>query len=71
MMESAMNKLLHAPTTKLKARAADGEDAAELAAAVRFLFDLQELGVRGEDEDEERDARQAKGSEDGGEGLPN
>jgi glutamyl-tRNA reductase len=71
MMESAMNKLLHAPTTKLKARAADGEDAAELAAAVRFLFDLQELGLRGEDEDEAGDAPEAKGSEDGGEGLPN
>jgi glutamyl-tRNA reductase len=43
MMESALNKLLHAPTTNLKARAAEREDAAELAAAVRYLFDLQEL----------------------------
>ena len=45
MVESAVNKLLHAPTTRLKARAADGEDAGELALAVRYLFDLQEIGV--------------------------
>ena len=44
MIESAVDKLLHAPTTRLKERAADGEDARELAAAMRFLFDLQELG---------------------------
>jgi glutamyl-tRNA reductase len=44
MVESAVSKLLHAPTTRLKERAADGDDARELAAAVRFLFDLQELG---------------------------
>jgi glutamyl-tRNA reductase len=44
MLESAVGKLLHAPTTRLKERAADGEDARELAAAVRYLFDLQELG---------------------------
>ena len=44
MLESAVSKLLHAPTTRLKERAADGEDARELAAAMRFLFDLQELG---------------------------
>ncbi len=43
MLESAVGKLLHAPTTRLKERAADGEDARELAAAVRYLFDLQEL----------------------------
>jgi glutamyl-tRNA reductase len=42
MLDSAMNKLLHTPTTKLKSRAAEGDDAGELAAAVRFLFDLQE-----------------------------
>lgn len=44
MLESALNKLLHSPTTRLTERAAEGEDARELAAAVRFLFDLQELG---------------------------
>ena len=44
MLESAVGKLLHSPTTRLKERAADGEDARELAAAVRYLFDLQELG---------------------------
>jgi glutamyl-tRNA reductase len=45
MMESAVNKLLHAPTTKLKARAADGDDAGELAAAMRYLFDLPEIAA--------------------------
>jgi glutamyl-tRNA reductase len=45
MMESAVNKLLHAPTTKLKARAAEGDDAGELAAAMRYLFDLQEIAA--------------------------
>jgi glutamyl-tRNA reductase len=45
MLESAVGKLLHAPTSRLKERAADGEDARELAAAMRFLFDLQELGA--------------------------
>jgi glutamyl-tRNA reductase len=45
MLESAVGKLLHAPTTRLKERASDGDDARELAAAVRFLFDLKELGL--------------------------
>ncbi|HEY6461963.1 MAG TPA: glutamyl-tRNA reductase, partial [Polyangiaceae bacterium] len=45
MVDSAVNKLLHVPTTKLKARAADGDDAGEMAATLRFLFDLQEIGV--------------------------
>jgi glutamyl-tRNA reductase len=45
MLESAVNKLLHAPTTKLKARAAEGNDAGDLAAAVRFLFDLEEAAA--------------------------
>jgi glutamyl-tRNA reductase len=43
MLESALGKLFHAPTARLKARAAEGDDAVELAAAMRFLFDLQEL----------------------------
>lgn len=45
MLDSGVSKLLHGPTTKLKARAAEGNDAGELAAAVRFLFDLQEIAV--------------------------
>jgi glutamyl-tRNA reductase len=46
MVESAVNKLLHAPTSRLKARASGGsEDATELASAMRFLFDLQEIGA--------------------------
>jgi glutamyl-tRNA reductase len=50
MVDSAVNKLLHAPTTRLKARAADGDDAGDLALAIRFLFDLQEVGVAPEGE---------------------
>ena len=41
MMESAVNKLLHAPTTRLKASAAEG-GAAELVEALKHLFDLPE-----------------------------
>jgi glutamyl-tRNA reductase len=41
MMESAVNKLLHAPTTRLKASAADG-GAAEFVGALKHLFDLPE-----------------------------
>jgi glutamyl-tRNA reductase len=48
MVDSALNKLLHAPTTRLKARASEGDDARELAMAIRFLFDLQEVGVAAE-----------------------
>ena len=39
MMESSVNKLLHAPTTRLKASAADGSSA-EFVGALRHLFDL-------------------------------
>jgi glutamyl-tRNA reductase len=42
MVESGVGKLLHAPTARLKARAAEGEDGQELAAAARYLFDLHE-----------------------------
>lgn len=70
MVESAVGKLLHAPTTKLKARAADGDDAAELAAAVRFLFDLQEIAAAG---DKARDEGRTGGAGDGDDDdrLPN
>jgi len=53
MLESAIGKLFHAPTARLKARAAEGDDAAELAAAMRFLFDLQELPSPRDDESAE------------------
>ncbi len=39
MMESATNKLLHAPTTRLRA-ASSGDDAGTLVHAVQHLFDL-------------------------------
>jgi glutamyl-tRNA reductase len=55
MIESGLNKLLHAPTARLKARAADGDDAGELAAAMRFLFDLKEIGATGERDDGEQE----------------
>jgi glutamyl-tRNA reductase len=61
MMESAVNKLLHSPTTKLKSRAAEGDDAGELAAAMRYLFDLQELAAEKQ--------KQAERDESGGEGT--
>jgi glutamyl-tRNA reductase len=40
MMDSAVNKLLHAPTTRLKASAADGT--ADFVSALKHLFDLPE-----------------------------
>jgi glutamyl-tRNA reductase len=45
MMESAVNKLLHAPTTRLKASAADG-GAAEYVGALKHLFDLPEHATK-------------------------
>jgi glutamyl-tRNA reductase len=42
MLESAANKLLHAPTTKLRTSAAEGDGAGELVAAAKVLFDLPE-----------------------------
>jgi glutamyl-tRNA reductase len=68
MMESAVNKLLHAPTTNLKARAAEQEDAAELAAIVRFLFDLQEIAA---DKESRADGATPRDGESGDERLPN
>ncbi|MGO9839191.1 MAG: glutamyl-tRNA reductase [Polyangiaceae bacterium] len=66
MVESAVNKLLHAPTTKLKARAAESDDAGDLAAAVRFLFDLEEAAAA------QRAARgEGEAARDDDERLPN
>jgi glutamyl-tRNA reductase len=67
MMESAINKLLHAPTTNLKARAAEQDDAGELAAVVRFLFDLQEIAA----DKESRPEATSRSGEEGDERLPN
>jgi glutamyl-tRNA reductase len=71
MMESALNKLLHAPTTNLKARAAGHDDAAELAAAVRFLFDLQEFVSEAEKARTAESASSTGREESGDERLPN
>ena len=57
MMDSAVNKLLHAPTTRLKV-AASGEDGADLVRAVVHLFDLPEAPPP-EPEKREREAPQA------------
>ena len=54
MIESATNKLLHAPTTRLKA-AASSSDAGDLVSALHHLFDLPAaLEIVGE---RERDSR--------------
>jgi glutamyl-tRNA reductase len=72
MLESGVNKLLHSPTTKLKARAAEADDAGELAAAVRFLFDLQESAAAQEAARAEAGGEPAKqAQEDDDERLPN
>ena len=67
MLESALGKLLHTPTARLRAKAAEGEDAGELAAALRFLFDLQEIAIP-----EERSGQSAPDAAPAsGERLPN
>jgi len=73
MLDAALGKLLHAPTTRLKARAADGDGAGELAAAMRFLFDLQEIQADREPAEESgRQSAQGESSEDDeDERLPN
>ncbi|WP_394832871.1 glutamyl-tRNA reductase [Pendulispora rubella] len=43
MMESAVNKLLHAPTTRLKAGAVNGAESEEHVKTLKHLFDLPEL----------------------------
>jgi glutamyl-tRNA reductase len=66
MLDSAVGKLLHAPTAKLKSRAAEGDDAGELASALRFLFDLPDLTPKDPDEG----APEGEAA-DGGSRLPN
>jgi glutamyl-tRNA reductase len=46
MMAAALNKLTHAPSTRLKAAAAEGS-AADLVESLRHLFDLGEQGASG------------------------
>lgn len=69
MLESGLNKLLHSPTTKLKARAAEGDDAGDLAAAVRFLFDLEEAAAAQKAARSEGETDQDRSDDD--ERLPN
>ena len=42
MIESATNKLLHAPTTRIREAASAEDDEAELVRAIQHLFDLRE-----------------------------
>jgi glutamyl-tRNA reductase len=51
MVESATNKLLHAPTTRLRRAAGDG-DAQELAAVIKELFELPTLEEPTEESEE-------------------
>jgi hypothetical protein len=67
MIESAVNKLLHTPTTKLRAHAEGGPAAGELAATVRLLFDLQEVAAAAEVGRAERESQSPEG---GDERLP-
>ena len=56
MVESATNKLLHAPTTQLRRAAGDG-DAQTLATLLRDLFELPILHEQKDDEPKEDDER--------------
>jgi glutamyl-tRNA reductase len=67
MIESAVNKLLHTPTTKLRAHAEGGPAAGELAATVRLLFDLHEVAAATEVGRAERESQSPDG---GDERLP-
>lgn len=60
MIESATNKLLHAPTTRLKQAASSpqGSDAGDLVHAVHHLFDLP--GIPESPEERSRDSRTMK-----------
>jgi glutamyl-tRNA reductase len=63
MMESAVNKLLHAPTTRLKASAADG-GAGDFVEALKHLFDLPEHASVAPPKPSDDVADQAKADED-------
>ena len=62
MMDSAVNKLLHAPTTRLKASAADGT--ADFVQALKHLFDLPEHAPASPERPEREDGAAAKPGED-------
>jgi len=61
MMESATNKLLHAPTTRLKA-AASSSDAGDLVEALHHLFDLPKAPPA--PDEGARDSRTMRGNDD-------
>jgi glutamyl-tRNA reductase len=63
MVESAINKLLHAPTTRLKASTA-AEGGADLAHALKHLFDLPEIASRDQVQLEAAPDDDAEGDED-------
>jgi glutamyl-tRNA reductase len=69
MLESATNKLMHAPVTKLRSKAEagqDSEDARELAGALKYLFDLQDISDGGGEANEARvESKSASDDDDG------
>lgn len=66
MMESATNKLLHAPTTHLRRSVAESDESGEtdLLRAVTILFELPEMKEDGSLEDEEEKKEIAREPED-------
>jgi len=63
MVESATNKLLHAPTTRLRRAAGDG-DAQALAATVQELFELPSVPASERDDEAEAETGEKDDSED-------
>jgi glutamyl-tRNA reductase len=70
MLESALGKLMHSPSARLRARASEGDDGTELAAAIRFLFDLKEIGALEGEHVDAHGAPTASSKPDGDESLP-
>jgi glutamyl-tRNA reductase len=70
MLESALGKLMHSPSARLRARASEGDDGTELAAAIRFLFDLKEIGAPEGEHVDAHGAPTASSKPDGDESLP-
>jgi len=70
MLESALSKLMHAPTTHLRTRASTGDDAGELASALRLLFDLKEIQAEeAREKDGEEPASDEGAAKHGGDGT--
>jgi glutamyl-tRNA reductase len=68
MLESALNKLLHSPSSRLRSQASDGGDAGDLASTLRYLFDLKDIAAEGHDTvvDEPKAAQEDRSKDGGG-----